>query len=67
MVITVSLICKRVFSHKFEISREKLDELTIGLGKGGAIALLVYFGVKVVDQVERLDSMLSHQGAVREQ
>jgi len=49
MVITVSLICKRVFGHKFEISREKLDELTIGLGKGGAIALFVYFGVKIVD------------------
>jgi Ni/Fe-hydrogenase subunit HybB-like protein len=49
MVILVGLICKRVWGHKMEISREKLDQLTIGLGKGGAIALAIYFAVKVVD------------------
>lgn len=49
MVIAVSLICKRVFGHKFEITQEKLDELTVGLAKGGSIALMIYFLVKVVD------------------
>jgi Ni/Fe-hydrogenase subunit HybB-like protein len=49
MVILIGLLCKRVFSHKMEISRETLDRLTIGLGKGGAIAMAVYFAVKVVD------------------
>ncbi len=49
MVILVGLICKRVWGHKMEISRQKLDQLTIGLGKGGAIALAIYFAVKVVD------------------
>jgi Ni/Fe-hydrogenase subunit HybB-like protein len=49
MVIVVGLICKKVFGHKMEISPEKLDKLTIGLAKGGAIALAAYFGVKLVD------------------
>ncbi|MBW1806795.1 MAG: polysulfide reductase NrfD [Deltaproteobacteria bacterium] len=49
MVIIVGLICKKVFGHKMEISPEKLDKLTIGLAKGGAIALAAYFGVKLVD------------------
>lgn len=49
MVIMIGLLCKRVYSHKFEISREKLDQLTVGLGKGGSIALMVYFFVKVAD------------------
>ncbi len=49
MVVLIGLISKRVWSHTFAITREKLDELTVGLGKAGAIALLVYFCVKVVD------------------
>jgi Ni/Fe-hydrogenase subunit HybB-like protein len=49
MVILIGLLCKRVWSHKMEISREKLDELTIGLGKGAAIAMLAYLAVKVMD------------------
>jgi len=49
MVILIGLLCKRVFSYKMEISREKLDQLTIGLGKAGAIALLSYLGVKLMD------------------
>ncbi len=49
MVVLIGLICKRVFSHKMEISRPKLDELTIGLGKAGAIAVLAYLSVKLTD------------------
>ena len=49
MVILLGVICKRLWSHKMEISREKLDELTVGLGKAGSIVLAVYFAVKVVD------------------
>jgi Ni/Fe-hydrogenase subunit HybB-like protein len=49
MVILIGLVCKRVYGGAFALSREKLDELTVGLGKGGAIALLVYFLVKLVD------------------
>jgi len=49
MVILLGVISKRLWSHKFEISREQLDRLTVGLGKGGAIALAVYFAVKLVD------------------
>jgi Ni/Fe-hydrogenase subunit HybB-like protein len=49
MVIFVGIMSKRVFGHKMEISRERLDRLTVGLGKGGAIALAVYFSVKFID------------------
>jgi Ni/Fe-hydrogenase subunit HybB-like protein len=49
MVILIGLLCKRVFSYKMEISREKLDRLTIGLGKAGAIAMLAYLSVKLMD------------------
>ncbi|MBN1655626.1 MAG: polysulfide reductase NrfD [Deltaproteobacteria bacterium] len=49
MVILIGLICRRVWSHKMEVSREKLDELTVGLGKAGAITMLAYFAVKVTD------------------
>ncbi len=49
MVILVGMLSKRIFSHKMEISRETLDKLTVGLAKGAAIALAVYFAVKLVD------------------
>jgi Ni/Fe-hydrogenase subunit HybB-like protein len=49
MVILIGLICRRVWSHKMEISRQKLDELTIGLGKAGSIALMAYLSVKIAD------------------
>jgi len=49
MVIMIGLLSHRIFGHKMEISREKLDQLTIGLGKAGAIATAVYFAVKFVD------------------
>ena len=49
MVILIGLMCRRVWSRKMEVSREKLDRLTIGLGKGAAIAMAAYFGVKVMD------------------
>ena len=49
MVILVGMLSKRIFSDKMEISRETLDKLTVGLAKGAAIALAVYFAVKLVD------------------
>ena len=49
MVILIGLICKKVMGYKFDITWQKLDTLTVGLAKGGSIALLVYFLVKVVD------------------
>ena len=49
MVILIGLLCRRVWSHKMEIGRDKLDELTVGLGKAGAIAMLAYFAVKLMD------------------
>ena len=49
MVILIGLLCKRVWSHKMEISRDKLDDLTVGLGKAGAIAMLAYLAVKLMD------------------
>lgn len=49
MVILIGLICRRVWSHRMEISREKLDELTIGLGKAGSVALMAYLSVKIAD------------------
>ena len=49
MVILIGLLCRRIWSHKTEIKREKLDELTVGLGKAGAIAMLAYLAVKVMD------------------
>jgi Ni/Fe-hydrogenase subunit HybB-like protein len=49
MVILIGLICRRVWSYRMEISREKLDELTIGLGKAGAITMVAYLAVKVTD------------------
>ena len=49
MVVLIGLLCRRIWSHKMEIGREKLDDLTIGLGKAGAIAMLAYLAVKVMD------------------
>ena len=49
MVVLIGLICKRVWRDKMEISRARLDELTIGLGKAGAIAVLAYLSVKLTD------------------
>jgi Ni/Fe-hydrogenase subunit HybB-like protein len=49
MCVMLGLSCKRIWGDRFSISDEKLDDLTIGLGKAGAIATLVYFLVKVVD------------------
>ena len=49
MVVLIGLACKRVWRYKMAIREEKLDELTIGLGKAGAIATLAYLSVKLVD------------------
>ncbi|NOZ87341.1 MAG: polysulfide reductase NrfD [Deltaproteobacteria bacterium] len=49
MIILIGLISKRVFGHRMEVSKDKLDKLTIGLGKAGSLALFIYFALKVVD------------------
>ncbi len=49
MTVIIAWLCHRIFIHKMDLSREKLDALTVGLGKGAAIALAIYFAVKVVD------------------
>jgi Ni/Fe-hydrogenase subunit HybB-like protein len=49
MVMFESALSHRVFSDRVEISREKLDQLTIGLAKAGCMVLGVYFAIKVVD------------------
>jgi len=48
MVIFESMLSHRAFSGKVEISHERLDAITIGLAKAGAVALAIYFGVKVM-------------------
>lgn len=49
MVILVGMLSKRIFGHSMEIPREMLDKLTVGLGKGAALAAAVYLAVKLVD------------------
>ena len=48
MVIFESMLSHRAFSGKVEISHERLDAITIGLAKAGAIVLAVYFGIKMI-------------------
>ena len=48
MVTFESMLSHRVFRHQVEISHEQLDNLTIGLAKGGAVTLAVYFAIKVM-------------------
>ena len=49
MVIVESMLSHRAFHHQIEITREQFDRITIGLAKAGAVALAVYFAIKVMD------------------
>ena len=51
MVIVESMLSHRAFSDKVEISHQQLDQITVGLAKGGAVTLAVYFAVKMVSIV----------------
>lgn len=48
MVIFESMLSHRVFSERVEISHEQFDKLTVGLAKGGAVVLFIYFAIKVM-------------------
>lgn len=47
MVIFESSLSHRAFGSQIDISHERFDRLTIGLGKAGAIVLAVYLALKV--------------------
>ncbi len=47
MVIFESALSHRAFHHQVELSPQRFDNITIGLGKAAAIVLLAYFGLKV--------------------
>lgn len=49
MVIVIAMVCRKYYTARFHVTQAKLDELTVGLGKGGSIVCLVYFLVKMVD------------------
>jgi Ni/Fe-hydrogenase subunit HybB-like protein len=51
MVIVESALSHRAFHDQVEITQEKLDQITIGLAKGGAVVLATYLAIKVVDIV----------------
>jgi hypothetical protein len=48
MVIFEGLLSHRAFGDKVELSHERFDRITLGLGKGGAITLAVYFAIKIM-------------------
>ncbi len=48
MVIFEGSLSHRVFSDQVEISHEQFDRITLGLGKGAAVALATYFCIKVI-------------------
>jgi len=47
MVIVESSLSHRVFHDQIELSAKRFDDLTIGLGKAGAVAMAVYLALKV--------------------
>ncbi len=47
MVTVESMLSHRAFGSRIEISHERFDKLTLGLGKAGAVVLAVYFCMKV--------------------
>jgi len=48
MVVFEGMLSHRVFHDQAELEPEAFDRLTIGLGKAGAVALAVYFLIKVM-------------------
>jgi len=47
MVIVEGAISHRAFHHQMEITDEQFHDINIGLAKAGAVALAVYFAIKV--------------------
>jgi Ni/Fe-hydrogenase subunit HybB-like protein len=48
MVTFEGMLSHRYLGHRAGIDQERLDKITLGLGKAGAIALGTYFSIKVV-------------------
>jgi Ni/Fe-hydrogenase subunit HybB-like protein len=48
MVIVEGMISHRAFHHQVQISEERFKRINIGLAKGAAVTLAVYFAVKVI-------------------
>lgn len=48
MVIVESMLSHRAFRDTVEITHERLDRLTLGLAKAGAIVCAIYFSIKVM-------------------
>ena len=48
MVIVEGMISHRAFHHQVEISQERFASINLGLAKGAAVTLGVYFAIKVV-------------------
>ncbi len=48
MVIVEGMFSHRAFHHQVRISTEHFERINLGLAKAGAVALAVYFAVKVV-------------------
>lgn len=48
MVIVEGMISHRAFHHQVQITAEHFERINIGLAKGAAVALAVYFAIKVV-------------------
>ncbi len=48
MVVLESALSHRALSDRVEVSGERLDEMTVGLAKAGAVVLGVYLAIKVV-------------------
>jgi Ni/Fe-hydrogenase subunit HybB-like protein len=48
MVIFEGTLSHRAFADQVEISHEHFDRITLGLGKGAAVALATYFCIKII-------------------
>jgi Ni/Fe-hydrogenase subunit HybB-like protein len=48
MVIVEGMISHRAFHHQVQITNEQFERINLGLAKGAAVTLAVYFAIKVV-------------------
>jgi Ni/Fe-hydrogenase subunit HybB-like protein len=49
MVIVEGMFSHRAFKSQIETSHEHHEKMTLGLAKGGAVTLMIYFSVKVMN------------------
>ena len=48
MVIVEGMFSHRAFHHQVELSAERFENINLGLAKGAAVTLAVYFAIKVI-------------------